>query len=286
MYRLYLTVVFIMTLIAPTAWAAETALIRHPSTTFGPSGLLFTQSTNTLSPGKVEIGIGFAHEHSSNNPDHTINEISATVTAGVLPWAEVSAHVPYIYRFESHGIETDGIQGGELSLKWRFLNQYEDFGLPAMGASLTYFSPIDSKVSAFDVVDSWGLKGLFLASAEVDISPSLHYSYHAGLYANAGIFIRDLGKPTEERHGLLDLGMALPLSPSRRLQLIFEANTTLRNEIPLQGNYTGITAALRYVTSSFQLTGGMQRRLKQDDEDVKIEDTNPDRFILYASYLF
>ncbi|MCG3117569.1 MAG: hypothetical protein LLH30_18015 [Candidatus Manganitrophus sp. SA1] len=286
MYRLYLFGFFLAVTIVQTVYAGDTALIRLPSTTFGPSGLLFTQSTNTLSPGEVEIGVGFAHEHSSNNPDYTINEISATVTVGILPWAEVSARVPYMYSFESHGIETDGVQGGELSLKWRFLNQEEDFSLPAMGASLTYFSPVDSKVSAFDVVDSWGVKGLFLASAEVDISPSLHYAYHAGLYANAGIFIRDLGKSTEERHGLLDLGMALPLSPSRQIQLIFEANTTLRNEIPLQGNYTGLTAALRYVTSSFQLTGGMQRRLKQDDEDVEIEDTNPDRFILYASYLF
>lgn len=284
--RLCLMVFFIATLLIPAAWAGETELVRLPSTSLGPTGLLFTQSTDTLSPGSVEVGIGFAHEHSSNNPDYTINEISATVTVGVLPWAEVSARVPYMYSFESHGIETDGIQGGEISLKWRFLNQDEAFGLPAMGLSLTYFSPIDSKVNAFDVVESWGLKGLFLASAEVDLSPSLHYYYHAGLYANAGIFIRDLGKPTEERHGLLDLGIALPLSPSRRLQLIFEANTTLRNEIPLQGNYTGLTAALRYVTSSFQLTGGIQRRLKQDDEDVEIEDTNPDRFVFYASYLF
>ncbi|MDC4226479.1 MAG: hypothetical protein MPW15_20090 [Candidatus Manganitrophus sp.] len=142
-----------------------------------------------------------------------------------------------------------------------------------------FLTLIDSKVNTFDVVDSWGLKGLFLASAEVDISPSLHYYYYAGLYANAGIFIRDLGKPTEERHGLLDLGMALPLSKSRKLQLILETNTTLRNQIPLQGNYTGLTMALRYVTSSFQLTGGIQRRLKQDDEDVEIEDTNPDRFV-------
>lgn len=286
MYRLYLMVVFIIALIAPTAWAEGTKLVRLPSTFFGPSGLLFTQSTETLSPGKVEVGVGFAHEHSSNNPDYTINEFSATVTVGVLPWAELSARVPYIYRFESHGIITDGIQGGELSLKWRLINQDEDLSIPAMGFSLTFFSPIDGKVNAFDVVDSWGIKGLLLASAEVDLSPSLRYSYYAGLYANAGVFVRDLDKPTEERHGLIDLGMALPLSQSRRLQLIFEANTTVRNQIPLQGNYTGLTAALRYVTPSFQLTGGIQHRLKQDDEEEVIEDTNPDRLVIQASYLF
>jgi hypothetical protein len=273
----------LITLIAPTVSAEETELIRLPSTSFGPTGLLFTQSTDTLSPGDIEVGWGVAHEHSSNNPDYTINEVSATITVGVLPWAEVSARVPYVYSFESHGTETDGIQGGELSLKWRFLNQDEDLGLPAMGFSLTYFSPVDSKVQAFDVVDSWGVRGLFLASAEVDLSPSLFYYYYVGLYANAGVFIRDLDKPTEEKHGSIDLGIALPLSQSRQIQLILETNSTVRNEIPLQGNYTAVTAALRYVTPSFQMTGGVQRRFKRDEG---VEDTDPDRLVFQASYLF
>lgn len=281
MYRLYLMVVFTMALIAPTAWAGETELVRLPSTVFGPSGLLFTQSTETLLPGEVEVGVGVAYEHSSTAPDYLINEVAAAVTFGIFDWAEVSARVPYIHSFESHGTETDGIQGGELSLKWRFLNQDDDFGLPALGFSLTYFSPIDRKVQAFDLVGSWGLKGLLLASAEVDLSPSLFYYYYVGFYANAGVFIQDLDKPTEEKHGLIDLGIALPLITSRQLQFILETNATARNEIPLQGNYTAITGALRYVTPFFHLTGGVQHRLKRDKD---VEDT--DRFVLQAGYLF
>lgn len=284
MYRLFLTgFLLIIVLSAPTAWAEGTELVRTPSTIFGPSGLLFTQSTDTLLPGEIEVGMGVAYEHSSTDPDYLINEVAATVTFGILDWAEVSARIPYVYNFESHGTESDGLQGGELSLKWRFFNQGEYLGLPAAGFSLTYFSPLGSKIDEFGVVDSWGLKGLLLASAEVDLSPSLFHYYYVGLYAAGGIFIRDRDNPAEEKHGLIDLGIALPLIESRRLQLILEANSTVRNQIPLQGNYTAITGALRYVTPSFQLTGGVQHRLKRDEE---IEDTDPDRFVFQASYLF
>ena len=256
-------------------------LVRTPATIFGPSGLLFTQSTATLPPGEVEVGLGVAYEHSSTNPDYTINELSGTLTLGILDWAEVSVRVPYIYNFESHGVDSAGVQGGEFSLKWRFLNQDEDLGIPAVGLSLTYFSPIGSKTVEFDIVDSWGMKALFLASAEVNLSPSLFYDYNIDLYADGGVFIRDPDKPTEERHGLIDLGIALPLIKSRQLQLLLETNNTVRNEIPQQGNDTALTAALRYVASSFHLTGGIQHRLKQDEG---IKDTN--RFVFQAGYLF
>lgn len=263
-----------------TVWAEEAELFRAPATTFGPSGLLFTQSTDTLLPGKIEVGFGVAYEHSSTDPDFLINELFGTVTFGILDWAEVSARVPYVYNFESHGADSSGISGGEFSLKWRFLNQ-GDFGLPAVGFSLTYFSPIGNNTDGFDAVESWGVKGLFLTSAQVDLSPSMFDHYYVGLYADGGIFIRDLGKPTEEKHGLIDLGIALPLIESRRLQLILETNATVKNEMPLQGNYTALTGALRYVTPSFHLTGGAQHRLKQDEG---IQDT--DRFVFQTGYLF
>ena len=159
-----------------------------------------------------------------------------------------------MYHFESHGIESSGVEGAELSLKWRFMDQ-GDFGLPASAVSLTYFSPVGGK-HAFDTVESWGFKGLLLTSAEFDLSLSRYLHYYFGLYADGGIFARDLGKATEEKHGLIDLGTLLPLSGSNRLQLILEANTTVKSETPLEGNYTGLTAGLRYVTASFDLTGG------------------------------
>lgn len=263
-----------------TAWAEEEELFRDPATTFGPSGLLFTQSTDTLLPGKIEVGFGVAYEHSSTDPDFLINEVAATVTFGISDRVEVSARVPYVYNFESHGVDSSGISGGEFSLKWRFLNQ-GDFRLPAVGFSLTYFTPLGSNLHEFDTVEFWGLRGLLLTSAQVDLSPSMFDHYYAGLYADGGIFIRDLGKPTEEKHVLMDLGISLPLIESRRLQLILEGNATLKNEMPLQGNYTALTGALRYVTPSFHLTGGVQHRLKQDEG---IQDT--DRFVFQTGYLF
>jgi hypothetical protein len=267
-------------LLIPTSWASGTEFVRIPASSSGPSGLLFTQSADTLLPGKIEVGIGAAYEHASPDPDYLINELAATITLGVLDSLEVAARVPYMQHFESHGTERRGIEGGELSLKWRFLDQGQ-FGLPASGFSLAYFSPIGSKKNEFNTVESWGLKGLFLVSAEFDLAVSPYRHYYFGFYADGGVFIRDLHKPTEEKHGLIDLGILLPLSESSRLQLILEANATVKDQNPLEGNYTALTAALRYVAPSFQLTGGVQHRLKRD-EDIK----NTDRFVLQAGYLF
>lgn len=263
-----------------SVWAEEAELFRTPGSTFGPSGLLFTQSTDTLLPGEIEVGVGGAYEHSSTDPDYLINEMAVTVTFGISERVEVSARVPYVYNFESHGVDSAGISGGEFSLKGRLLDQ-GDFRLPAVGFSLTYFTPLGSNIHEFDAVESWGLKGLFLTSAQVDLSPSIFDHYYAGLYADGGMFIRDLDKPTEERHVLIDFGISLPLVESRRLQLILETNATIGNELPLQGNYTALTAALRYVAPSFSLAGGVQHRLKRDEG---IQDT--DRFVLQAGYLF
>lgn len=45
------------------AWADQpTEFVKTSPTVFGPSGLLFTQSADTLAPGQVEIGASFAHE--------------------------------------------------------------------------------------------------------------------------------------------------------------------------------------------------------------------------------
>lgn len=280
---LFLGLLFITIMPITTVLAEDTAFVRIPATVFGPSGLIFTQSVDTLPPGKMEVGFSFANEQSSTDPDFTINEVSTTMTFGLPGRLEFSVHAPYMYNFESHGEDTAGMEGGDLSIKWRFLNLNEDLNLPALGLSLSYFFPIGSQSRGFEVVNSWGIKVLLIASTKANLSPSLYDFYYVGLYADGGIFIRDVGESFEEKHARVDLGLLFPLTYSRRLQLILEGNATVKDQAPLEGNYTAITGALRYVTSYIHFSGGIQHRFKRDKG---IQDTGTDRFIFQAGYLF
>ena len=264
-----------------TVLAEDTASIRTPATVFGPSGLIFTQSADTLSSGKVEAGLSVTREHSSTDPDFSINEVSATMAFGLPGRIELAVHAPYMFNFESHGEDDAGMEGGDLSVKWRFLDQDVDLGLPALGLSLSYFFPTGNQKRGFEPVDSWGIKALLVASTQTNLSRSLYDFYYVGLYADGGIFIRDIGEPSEEKHARLDLGVLFPLSDSRRLQLILEGNANVKNEAPFEGNYMATTGALRYVASHIHLSGGIQHRFKQD---AGIKDTN--RFVFLAGYLF
>lgn len=263
--------------------AEDTAFVRTPATVFGPSGLIFTQSADTLSPGKMEAGFSVTHEHSSTDPDFIINEVSATMAFGLPGRIELAVHAPYMFNFESHGEDNAGMEGGDLSVKWRFLDQDVDLGLPALGLTLSYFFPIGNQKRGFEVVDSWGIKALLIASTQANLSRSLYDFYYVGFYADGGIFIRDIGEPSEEKHARVDLGVLFPLTDSRQLQLILEGNTTVRDQALFEGNYMAITGALRYVTSHIHFSGGIQHRFKRDKG---IQDTDTDRFVFQAGYLF
>ncbi|MEK7279170.1 MAG: hypothetical protein AAB090_00800, partial [Nitrospirota bacterium] len=278
---LFLGFLFIVLMPITTLLAEDTAIVRTAATVFGPSGLIFTQSADTLSPGKVEAGLSVTREHSSTDPDFSINEVSATMAFGLPGRIELAVHAPYMFNFESHGEDDAGMEGGDLSVKWRFLDQNVDLGLPALGLSLSYFFPIGNQRRGFEVVDSWGIKALLIASTEVNLSRSLYDFYYVGLYADGGIVGQHIGEPTEEKHGMVDLGILFPLTDSRRLQLILEGNATVKDQAPFEENYIAITGALRYMTAHIHLSGGIQHRFKQD---TGIQDT--DRFVFQAGYLF
>ncbi len=278
---LFLGFLFIALMPITTVLAEDTAFVRTPATVFGLSGLIFTQSADTLSPEKIEAGLSVTHEHSSNDPDFTINEVSATMALGLPGRIELAVHAPYMFNFESHGEDDAGMEGGDLSVKWRFLDQDVDRGLPALGLSVSYFFPIGNQRRGFEPVDSWGVQALLIASTRANLSRSLYDFYYVGLYADGGIFIRDRGSSDEEKHARADLGLLFPLTDSRRLQLILEGNATVKDQAPFEGNYMAITGALRYVASHIHFSGGIQHRFKQDSG---IQDT--DRFVFQTGYLF
>lgn len=258
------------------AWASDpTEFVKTSPTVFGPSGLLFTQSADTLAPGKIEIGASFSYEQ-SDRPDITLNELLPTVTIGLLDRLELSARADYLF-VNVVGQEERTLQDVDISLKWRFIDENKKDNLPAAGLSFTYFKPTGK--DELRQFGSWGLKALIVSSAEAELGKP--YGILVGFYFNGGIMISDLGKSFEERHSLIDFGTLFPLTKSRRLQLLLEINITNQSDTLFEGDYTGVTAALRYVNPHLNVTGGIQKRVRSA---TNIDDTN--RFIIQGSVLF
>jgi len=261
----------------------QTEFIHMPASLLGPSGLIFTQSTDTLAPGRLELGIGINHQHSSI-PNYVINEVSPTLTLGLPKKLEFSAHLPYLFDFGTRGSHEDAREDLDASLKWRFLDQNGERNLPSLGLSLTYFFPFASDNNPagvhFGLINHWGFRALLLSSAEIDLLQPVA-SYVVGVYLDGGTFVRDIGTTFGEKHGIVDAGVILPLTGSRQLQLILEGNFTFRDKVQFEGNYDGLTGALRFVTPHFNISAGVQHRFMLD---AAVNDT--DRLFIQGSYLF
>lgn len=277
-YLLGMVLVASMPVIA--AWAGETKIDNTPVTFFGPTGLIFTQSADTLDPGKAVTAISFTHERNVDSDLSSKNELAGTITLGLKRKIEVSAQIPFLINQEGFVSSDDknNLEDINLSAKWRFFEQYEKYNVPAFGLSLTYYFPTAKE--AFQEVDTWGIKVLLVSSAYTDIAQPLG-SYIVGFYADGGIFLADVGRSGEEKHGLFDLGINFPLDESGQLNLLIEGNLTFKNDIPFERNFFATTAGLRYITTSLNVTAGLQHRIKRDEG---FDDTNS--LVIQAGYIF
>ncbi|MFQ5544204.1 MAG: hypothetical protein ACE5FY_07640 [Nitrospiria bacterium] len=281
MKRLFLLGVFSIVLILgprELVWARSTEFLRIPTTFSGLSGLLLTQSIDTLASGRLEIGMGLSHE-SSDKPDFQLTQLSPTLTYGTGSNVEVSAQFPLFIQAEQKG--NSGSDTGDLnaSLKWRFLEPNPALTFPGFALSASVFFPTGSPQKGAGAVDSWAIKAILVSSAEAAISFTSE-PVIIGFYANGGLYIQDLGDATEEKHSIIDLGVLIPVIDSRQLQFMLEGNFRFGREALLGNDYTGITAGLRYITRHVALNAGVQHRLNEDPFD------DTDQILLYWSYFF
>lgn len=114
-------------------------------------------------------------------------------------------------------------------------------------------------------VDSWGLKVLMISSAELEIS-IFSNRFLMGSYANWGVYIQDTGDPTEEKHGIANLGFLFPLNETRQFQFLLETSVRVKREVKFpasrEEDYKGITPSFRYLSKRIAFTLGWQHRLK------------------------
>ena len=274
--------ILISLVMAQVSSASEaTEFVRIPSTFSGPSGLLFTQSIDTLEPGRFEVGLGLIQEEGnvSAGGDASITQFSQTFTMGLTDSIEVSAQIPYFAKIDQPGSDESELGDINLSIKWRFLEPSTELNFPGFGLSLTGFFPTGDRKIGAGTVDSWGLKALVVSSAEVEIGIS-NNSFLVGFYADGGIYIQDSGDNTEESHGIVDLGLLVPLNVLRDIQLLLEGSARTNRETRFGNDYVGLTAGLRYVTRHAALNGGWQYRFNE----APFDDSN--LFVLHGSYYF
>lgn len=283
MRRLFFLGFLLFTLGVPRfAMASEmTQFLRMPSTLNGPSGLLLTQSIDTLKPKQYGVGIGFSTED-SDKPAFTETQALFTGIVGLNKNLEASLQIPYFTESQlvGAGKSESGVGDVNMSLKWRFMDASPDLNFPGFALSLSVFLPTGDPEKGVGVVDAWGVKALLVSSAEAEIAlPSK--TILMGFYANGGIYIQDLGDRTQERHGIIDLGILVPLNDTKRIQLLLEGNARMRRETRgRESEYGAGTIGLRYILKNLTFTGALQHRFNDLDSD------NTTLFLFQGTYGF
>jgi hypothetical protein len=244
---------------SPAYAADELDIVNHPVNTSGLTGLLYTTSPYTLTPGMIEIGASVLSENSVI-PDFTITEYPVSVTVGLTPDSEIALRGSY-FNIKEGPTGTTAVERKtgdvELSYKWNFLPQPEDSRRPTAALFVTGIAPVDNnsdkKISS---IAHWGMRLGLSVGAEISWKDHV-----LGVYADGQVAGQDL---TETRlrdlYGIMNAGLLFPISKNRNLQMFIEYSLVSRkdNNSLSGGDYTALTYGLRLVSSQFNLTFGTQ----------------------------
>jgi len=228
---------------------AEASSLGSTVNIFGLTGLLRTASAETIETGQIALGASGEFED-SRMPSYRRYTTRATITVGLTRVTEVALMFPYLTQSDVNGPGDLEVAG-----KWRFL---EKEGFPALAVAASAITPTGSESKGFNTVHDYGFTFKGIASANVNLLPLNNYVF--GLYAEMGIFVRDLGKPQEEKHGFYGAGLLLPID---FLQLLLEVNGTLKDQSTPAENIVIFTPSLRFVSKRFALSAGYEYTAKE-----------------------
>jgi hypothetical protein len=237
----------------------------------------FTQPAGTLAVG------GAVMFEDSNKPDYRIIQAPVTLTFGITDMIEAGIKIKYVdYDIMTPKASEGGFGDSEVAVKWRW--KTHSATSPELAIGLAGIIPTGSEPKGLNDVTNWGAKFMVMASSETKIFTNSFL----GLYLEAQAVYIDEGNTktsTQDRYGVINAGVLLPVSTNNRLQIMLELNDTLyKNNTKTalaEGDQLGITPALRYVTDSMCFTAGAQL-LHKDTKGY--EDTI--RWIGTVSYRF
>lgn len=255
-------------------------VVNRPPNIQGLTGLMVMNSAFTRPAGSLAIGASVLIED-SNKPDYSIIQTPITLTYGITDTIEAGLKTKYVNY--AQGVES-GLGDSEFAVKWRWQTQSTTF--PELAVGLAGIIPTASESKGLNDVTNWGVRVMALATSETRILDSSFL----GIYLEAqAVFIDGFSAgnttSTQDRYGVINAGLLLPVSANNRFQAMLELSGTVgkerRNTVLAEGDQSGITPALRYVTDTLSLTAGAQFLSK----DMKgYEDTI--RWIGTLSYQF
>jgi len=248
---------------SPVVSAEDLELINRPINTSGLTGLLFTSSPFTLTPGVVEFGVSTISENSAA-PDYTITEYPVSITSGLAHNMEIAVKNAYFQKKEGVSNRKRGEGDIELSYKWNFLQQPEYSASPAIAFIATGIAPTANDDFKMNGVNHWGARIGFSAGSEITWRDHV-----LGCYADTQLAIQDLSdERVRDRYGLFNAGLLFPISKYRNLQMLVEYNMVNgRRKLGVESaNYTAYTYGLRLVTERFNFSMGTQFLHKQVEQ--------------------
>ncbi len=248
----------------PAASAQELDIINRPVNIHGMSGLIETSSPYTLPPHTIEVGLAALSEQSAV-PDLSFNQMPLlTISYGASSSSEVAFRTSYIHTTTDQEAKQRGAGDAELSWKWIFLEPKETSSTPGAGLFLTAIVPLTRKnEAAIGGVAHWGAKLGITLGRELYWGDQL-----LGLYADGQIIVRDLTDDLiRDRYTMANLGLLLPISKNRNLQVIAEYGATSGVDKPTTDtiDHTVITFGLRLVTERLNITIGTQFLRKHEE---------------------
>ena len=255
-------------------------VINRPPNIQGLTGLLVMNSAFTRPAGTLAVGASALVED-SKTPDYSVVQVPITLTYGITDTIEAGIKVKYVNYAKS--LES-GPGDSELAVKWR-LNTHSATS-PELAIGLAGILPTADDTKGLNDVVNWGAKFMVLATSETRIGDNSFL----GIYLETqAVFIDGFsagnGTNTQDRYGVINIGLLLPISESNRLQAMLELSDNVRKRhtrtVLAEGDQSGVTPALRYVTDTLSVTAGIQF-LRKDTKGY--EDTL--RWIGTLSYQF
>ena len=272
-----------LVLLGPHAAAAqeqELDVINRPVNVRGLTGFLVTTSPYTMPAGSFEISLGALSEQ-SNRPDFSLNQMpSLACTYGWSRVSELSFKTSYVHT--SFGQERQARGAGDVDLSWK-MNVYrpaESGSTPAVSVFFTGMLPLTNKSeTSIGGVNHWGAKLGVSAGRELSWGEQV-----IAISADAQVILRDLNDDRfRDRYSEVNIGLLLPISKSRNLQVIAEYGIVngVDKETVDMVDHTALAFGLRLVTEKFNMTIGSQflrKRSEGYDDSSRIIGTTSLKF--------
>ncbi|MHB8846245.1 MAG: hypothetical protein ACYC7L_16045 [Nitrospirota bacterium] len=257
-------------------------VVNRPANIQGLTGLILTNSAYTQPKGRIVMGLATIADN-SRQPDYSVAQGIATVTAGITDRIEVGLRAQMIAtNLGSSATRETGAGDLDLLIKWRISSQ--DRNLPAVAIGLACTLPTGDEDQGLRSVEDQSIRFMVIGTSEQEMPGDTFIGiYFEGQIVQSDKLPGSEVKPTSDKYGVLNAGLLFPLNDSRSLQALFEYSGVFKKDIPsaYEQDHSSVMPGIRYVTDRFNLSLGVQL-YNPDDPGTR----NHPRYMGTLSYAF